>query len=106
MLKTSPGLNVKMCKSQYKYCTKFPLSFQPRSPVRCEFLMRYPSDILVITLQLKLHNCFIGTVIIFLFACWSSPLLIGSRVGDSAIALDVLFLFLFYYFHELDIWRF
>lgn len=89
MLKAS--LSVKMCKSQYKYCTKFPLSFQPRSPVRCEFLMRYPSDILVITLQLKLHNCFIGTAIIFPFACWSSPLLMGSGVGDSAIALDVLF---------------
>lgn len=104
MLKSSPGLSVKMCKFQYKYCTKFPSSFQPRSPVRCEFLMRYPSDSLVITLQLKLHNCFFGTVIMFPFACWSSPLLMGSGVGDSAIALDVHFFF--FYFHELGIWRF
>lgn len=63
--------------------------------------MRYPSDILVITLQLKLHNCFIGTVIIFPFACWSSPLLMGSGVGDSAIALDVLFFFFFTTFMSL-----
>lgn len=50
-------------------------------------------DILVL-LQLKPHNCFIGAVIVFpfsiCFASWSSPLLMKRGVGDFAIALEGL----------------